>query len=307
MLLYRRQPSLSLIVLVATAVWLAVSMSVSKPLLAQERGALEVLRSLPLDSLDGTIRVYHSPGHTERAAALQRMYESALSFYRDTLNHPFQATLAVLTEEHWAALVWGPPYGMPWVTYRAPDPVVVLPATTDRGVVADRLRHLQLGDEEVRRGVESIGFHEFGHGLVQQYLYPGELRVPPVRWFDEMMATYMGQGYVWMSAPATLAQLRQQQARMLAAPRPRMTSLPDFEANYWDLASSPNAANYQWYQTQLSIWASEIFAAQGLEFVLRLKERLPWEHFDHWTSEELLLWLDAIEPGFSACAASLES
>jgi hypothetical protein len=71
------------------------------------------------------------------------------------------------------------------------------------------------------------------------------------------MATYLGQGYIWIRAPTTLAQIRQQQERMLATPRPPMTSLSDYEANYWDLASSPNAANYQWYQTQFAIRASE--------------------------------------------------
>jgi hypothetical protein len=305
MLLDTRVPAHSALLL-AMALWLAVPDSTSRPLVAQEPRALEVLRSLPLDSLDGAIRVYHSPGYAEWAATLQRMYEAALAFYRDTLDHPFDATLAVLTERHWAALDWGPPYGMPWVTYRAPVPVVVLPATTDRGVVADRLRRLQLGEEEVRRGIESIGFHELGHGLVQQYLYPGELRIPPVRWFDELMATYMGQGHVWMSAPATLAQARQQQTRMLSAPRPPITSLRDFEANYRDLVESPNAANYQWYQTQFAMRATEIFAARGLEFVTELRKALPWERFDQWTSEDLLLWLEEVEPGFTAWAASLE-
>jgi hypothetical protein len=135
MLRTTRLPSCAPVGLVATMIAVVLPVSPSDSLLAQERGALEVLRTLPLDSLAGTIRVYHSPGQAERAAVLQRMYEGALSFYRDTLNHPLDATLAVLTEEHWAALDGPPPYGMPWVTYRAPDPVVILPATIDRGVV----------------------------------------------------------------------------------------------------------------------------------------------------------------------------
>lgn len=292
--------------LVAVMLGVSVPAAVTKPISAQEVGAMEVLRALPLDSLDGAIRVFYSPGHAARAAQLQQVYEPALAYYQEALDNRFDAALAVLTEEHWASLDWGPPYGMPWVTYRAPLPVIVLPATTDRGMVADRLRRLQLGDEEVQRGIDMIGFHELGHGLVQQYLYPGDLRTPPVRWFDELMATYMGQGYVWLTAPAALAQARQQQVRMRGMPRPPRTSLRDFEANYWELVNS-DAANYQWYQTQYAIRASEILEARGLDFLTRLKEELPWERFSEWTSEDLLRWLDRIEPGFTAWAASLEN
>jgi hypothetical protein len=285
--------------------WLAAPAAMPTALAAQERGALEALRALSLDSLDGAIRVYHSRGHSDRAAALQDRYEGALAFYQDTLDHRFDALLAVLVEEDWAALDWGPPYGMPWVTYRAPIPVLVLPATTERGVVADLLRRMQLNDDDVRRGIENIGFHELGHALVQQYLYPGELRTPPVRWFDELMATYMGQGYAWLTGPATRAEVRRQSEQMLKAPRPPMTSLSDFEANYADLSASANAANYGWYQTQFAIRASEIIEARGLEFLTRLRRELPWDRFPEWTSEELLTWLERIEPGFAAWAASL--
>jgi hypothetical protein len=289
------------------ALWLAAPTAMPRVLTAQEPGALEVLRALPLDSLDGVMPVYHSIGHAGRAATLQGVYEAAVVFYRDTLNHRFDATLAVLAEEDWTALDWGPPYGMPWVTYRGPVPVLVLPATTERGVVADLLRRVQLDDSQVGRGIENIGFHELGHALVQQYLYPGELRTPPVRWFDEFMATYMGQGYTWMTDPATFQEEVQQSAQMLFGPRPPMTSLSDFEANYGDLSTSSDGANYGWYQTQFAVRSSEILEARGLEFLTTLRQELPWDRFPEWTSEELLAWLERIEPGFAAWAASLGS
>lgn len=278
------------------------------PVSAQQPGTLEVLRSLSLDSLGGAIPVYYSPGYRERAESLQRMYEAALAFYEDTLAYDFDARLAVLTDEHWAALDWGTPYGMPWYSYRDAVPVVIMPATTDHGVVVDLLRP-RFGDEAARRGVETIGFHELGHAIVQEYLYPGDtLRTPSVRWFDEMMATYVGQGYQWLTVPGTLARARRRAPgeRATGGSRPTMTSLDDLEANYWTLAKSPDGRNYGWYQGQLAARAAAVFEDRGLDFLQQVKETLPWERLTEWTSDDLLGWLEGIEPGFEAWAASLE-
>jgi parallel beta-helix repeat protein len=271
---------------------------------AEAPDALEVLRALSLDSLDGSLPVYYSPGYGDRARSMQEMYAAAQRFYEERLGRNLPAVLAVLSEEHWPALDWGPPYGMPWITYRAPVPVMVLPATTDRGVLASRFRSV-IGDEGVRRRIEIIGFHELGHALVQQYLYPGELRTPPVRWFDELLATYMGQGYLWTTLPDGIAQLRRQTA-MHGDFRPPAGSLAHFEVNYWDLVTDPDAPVYGWYQTQFALRAAEVFEARDIDFLRRLKDELPWERFDEWTSHELIGWLDRIEPGFAAWAAGLE-
>ena len=48
--------------------------------------------------------------------------------------------------------------------------------------------------------------------------------------------------------------------------------------------------------------AREVFEVQGIGFLVRLKKELPWERFDQWISEEVLAWLEEIEPGFQAWA-----
>jgi hypothetical protein len=70
-----------------------------------------------------------------------------------------------------------------------------------------------------------------------------------------------------------------------------------FEDNYWDLVLA-DAGTYGWYQGQFGRRAREVFDRKGVEFILFLKNKLPWERFEEWTSTELLVWLDAIEPGF---------
>jgi len=44
-----------------------------------------------------------------------------------------------------------------------------------------------------------------------------------------------------------------------------------------------------------------------LEFIRRVREQLPWDCYGSWTTEQLLAWLEEIEPGFIAWAQALES
>lgn len=286
----------SLLMILAPSVTLAAT--------AQQPTALGVLRALPLDTLPGDVIVYYSPGYRERAATLQRTLGAAVGFYENKLSYHFDVRVAVLTKEHWAALDWGTPYGMPWYTYRDAVPVVLIPATTDHGVVVDLLRS-RLGDEGARRAVDNIGLHELGHVIVQEYLYPGNKeRTPSVRWFDEMMADYVELGYRLAKSPAALKHALGRRATKNI--HPAMTSLDDFETHYWALAKNPNAANYGWYQGHLVQRAAQVFQVQGFDFLRKLKEKLPWKQFDQWKSDDLLEWLEHIQPGFKAWAASLE-
>lgn len=283
---------------------LVISLAPLCAVAAQESASAAALRRLQVDSLAGEITVYFTPGHRHRAVALQRLYEAGLRFYEDTLSHDFEVGLAVLDSAQLAAVDPKRAYGFPWYIRRGSTPIMVMPATTHRGFVVDLLRP-RFGDDAARRGLESVGFHELGHALVQEYLYPGDtLRRPPVLWFDELMATYVGQGYQWMTVPGTLQQARQraQGIRATGIARPSITSLAHFEAN----AAALDHVTYAWYEGVFAARASEIFERRGLDFLHEIRRRLPWDQIDGWTSSALLTWLDDIEPGFSAWASSLE-
>lgn len=206
-----RIPSQYPLLLAFSLFLLGVSVFV-QPSVAQEREpvTIETLRAIPLDSLEGIIPVYYSPGYRERAESLQHLYEAALIFYEDTLAYDLDARLAVLNEADWTTLNAHHSYGFPWYIEHGTIPVVVMPATTDHGLVVDMLRP-RLGDEMARKGVDAIGFHEFGHIIAQEYLYPGDsLRTALVHWFDEMMATYIGQGYLWLTDPDVFERIQRQ-------------------------------------------------------------------------------------------------
>lgn len=226
--------------------WLLV-LALSVPTRAQERNAVDVLRALALDTLTGTITVYHSEGHGDRARRLQQWYAGAVVFYEDALAHDFDAILAILNPQDWIAFDPKTPYGLPHIDFSGwPHPVAVLPAANDEGLMADLARQLGLGGApEVGRYVDVIGFHELGHALVVQYLYErASGSTISVRWFDEFMATYMGQGYLWHTEGADADPIR---AVMYRDYVPTHTSLAEFEEHVGELATPQGWVNYGWY------------------------------------------------------------
>lgn len=293
---------------VPVALWLLLS---SSDALAQERNAPEILRALPLDSLAGAVPVYYSPGHGERARLLQQAYAGAVAHYRDFFRGDqradLTASLALLEPAHWAALtLW--PYGIPHVDLSGwPAAVAVLPAANDEGLTADLLRALGFAPADVARAVDVVGFHEFGHLLMRQYFYGTTLatREFSVRWFEVFMATFLGHGYLWHSEGLAADPIRAELVRNVAV---RHTTLADFEEHMHDeyRRSEEGWLNYGWYQAQFAEHGREVFAKQGLEFVRRVRDELPWDRYAEWRTDELLQWLENIEPGFVAWARTLE-
>lgn len=279
--------------------------------LAQHRNAAEILRTLPLDSLTGVITVHYSPGRVERARVLQRSYGGAVMHYRNMfVGEPaldLTVTLAILNPEHWSAIT-AMPYGLPNIDFTGwPHFVAVLPADNDRGLTADYFRKRELTTQrEVQRAVDVIGFHEFGHGLAVQYLYvlaPG-LADLTLRWFDEFMATYIGQGYLWHTEGMNADPIRPE---LVADVAPQYTTLSGFDEHYQELMTPEGFETLGWYQVQFAQRGREVFEKHGLEFIRRVRNQLPWDRYGNWSTEQLLAWLEEIEPGFVAWAAGLEA
>ena len=137
---------------------------------AQERNLLFKLRAAALDSLPGTVPVYYSLGHQERARLLQHEYSAAVEHYHaaftggPALN--VRTTLALLDPGHWTEVA-NRPYGAPHIDLAAwPVFVVVLPASNEEGIAAALWEAAGLSSKvEIARAVDVIGLHEFGHAL----------------------------------------------------------------------------------------------------------------------------------------------
>jgi thimet oligopeptidase len=275
----------------------------------------DIFRALSLDSLAGEVPVYYSPGHAERARTLQEAYGGAVAHYRAMFGGEARAdlttSLALLEPDHWTAFTSSMPYGAAHIDFRGwpRAAVAVLPATNDQGVTAGLFRGLGYPPADMERAVDAVGFHEFGHLLMRQYFYGTTLatRAFSVRWFEEFMATYLGMGYLWHTDGMALDPIRTDLLDAIPDSLLRYTSLADFEARPLEEFLTPEGwANYGWYQGQFADRGRQVFEKQGLAFIARVREELPWDRYTEWRTGELLGWLEAIEPGFLGWARSLE-
>lgn len=191
-----------------------VLLIVCAPARAQQRNATDALRALSLDSLTGSVPVHYSEGHADRARRLQPRYAAVVASHEGRLSQDFDIGLAILDPEDWAALTGTPPYGMPHIDYSGwPHLYAVLPATSDEGALAEAARQRGVDDPaQSERFVDTIGLHEFGHGLVAQYVYRGAVGTnisihearPPLDFVTEWPNPEPGPGGHRTAAPAEL-------------------------------------------------------------------------------------------------------
>ncbi|HSL72124.1 MAG TPA: hypothetical protein VK864_17885, partial [Longimicrobiales bacterium] len=300
-------------VLARPAGWLLAGCLLFLPLQArgQARNVAEFFRTLSLDSLTGAVSVYYSPGHRARALTVQKQYAGAVTYYRKAFPKnalvDVNIGVALLQPEHWTAFTLRRTYGVPHVDFSGwPHLITVLPAANDSGALADLFRQQKIAPRDAGRAVDAIGFHEFGHLLMRQYFYGNTLATDKlsVEWFEEFMATYLGQGYLWHSQGLKADPIR---VTWSGDSAPQYTTLAEFEDHYpQDFLTPESWPNYYgWYQAKFTERAREVFAKQGLDFVKRVRNELPWNRYAEWQTDELLVLLEQIESGFVAWAKSL--
>lgn len=294
---------------IRTLVFLAALTVSAAPAAAQPvaRPMVEQVRALGLDSLAGPLPVHYSAGFRGHAAEVQTILREGARFFADSLGLPTTVRVALLAESEWQR-VTQVPYGVPFVQ----GGVVLIPATGD-GVIARDFLVLEAGAsdavrakvaesgasfaENAGRMTDLIGYHELGHG------YTGAYGIRPhTRWFSELLATYMAYAFLHRMRPPLARGWEAMLQAKLEAPAPAHTSLADFERLY--IRVGPE--NYNWYQAAFARQAAEVFHAQGLGFLTRVREAFPagGEQLD---SDAVLARLETIHPGFRAWADRLNA
>ena len=293
-----RVPTLSVLAVLALFATTAAAQPAPPPMVEQIRG-------LRLDSLAGPLPVHYSAGFRDHAAEVQAILREGAAFFADSLGLPTTVRVALLAAPEWQR-VTQVPYGVPFVQ----GGVVLIPATGD-GVIAADFLALEAGAsaaarskvaesgasfaENARRMTDLIGCHELGHG------YTGAYGIRPhTRWFSELLATYMAYAFLYRMRPPLARGWEAMLQARLEGPAPAHTSLADFDRLY--IRVGPQ--NYNWYQSAFAMQAAEVFQAQGLGFLARVREAFPVGG-QPMESDAVLERLEAIHPGFRAWADRL--
>ena len=242
--------------------------------------ALDKVRALPLQTLDGDSPVYYPEGHRGQATRLQALLQDSARFFESRLGVSERFAIALLDQPDWER-IRPIPYGLPYVS--GPPDVVVLPLTNEHELgrlVRQSLEHSRL-PEETGRTVEAltrefvwlIGFHELGH------VYGRALGIEfPEKWTFELMATYLAWAYLAEARPETAALWLDISRNVLAGMDPVHRSLDAFEELYVRVGVS----NYAWYQMVILMRVAEVYEETGLSFVQEWKARgLPAGSDDH--------------------------
>ena len=261
---------------------------------------LTSVRSLKVDSINSEITVYFTPGYKQRADYLAGILIETNHFFRDSLGVEYDYSLAVLDETQWNELDSPYPYGMPWNNAFKPY-VIFMPADTSHGAVVDDLSNfLERGD--ANKYVDNIGFHEAGHTYVCEYIYDGRFSDPeiPFRWFDELMANYFCYVFLRSVHPAMADLLYDVAARTDKTAGITYTTLQEFGDHYFEIPPQ----NYHWYQTTFIKKVIDVYNERGLNFIREVKEKISWDK--ERTTDEMLLELEEIAPGFLKWAAQLK-
>lgn len=271
-----------------------------------ELSTLDRISKLGVDALLRPALTYYTQGFEGRSAGLSQMCSDASKFFSKQLEVSETLRLAVLDEGHWNRVAERP-YGAPWLSPDRPY-IVVMPATTKRGVVVDALGEF-LDRKMIQPTVDYIGLHNVARLYVRRYLYPEDFEgEPSIRWFEELMASYLASAFLGDDRSALSVHWDQVAERVLERPPPESTSLANFEKEYGGaLAPLEKLSRFVWYQSAFSQMARELHENQGLELIQRLKAELPWDTFDSWESDQLLGWLEPIAPEIPAWATELSS
>lgn len=280
--------------------------------LPQEAGdsPLARIRAMRVDSFAlGHATTFYTPGHEAWARQITALAVGASRYLADSLDLTFPLRVAVLGPSQWLSwssdhgrVTWSDGgYGMPWGW--GPDRLITVPATLDEGVL---LRNAS--DSVDPRQMQFIALHELGHVCAREYFFPNsDRRWSPIGWFSEFMASYFAYAYAREQKPELADVMLSSARRRMAGAEPRYTKLEDMHGVFARLPPREAAANYGWYQMALNLRVAEVYDRYGLDFLRRLRDVLPWDGFDRWTSDLILDRLEEIAPGFRAWARDLEA
>ncbi len=289
------------------------TVAAQQPRTREPEKRMEAVQQLKLARLPGgTLPTFYSDGAKQRALYLQTFISGERDFYQRALYVSLSdLNLAVLSPKDWSPVTTRDPYGMPSVqghprVITMPSDwtqaaIISVPAISDLSPDLQREVHAtgKPMADLVHVGADSIGTHELGHAIIEDYGIGWT-----TYWFNEFLASYVGNVYVEVKRPADRAADHIFWQTGLMYPHPH-TSFDYFETHYDEL-SEKAPQNYGWYQCALDQRVLTVYAREGLGFLAKVKAAFP-KGGPQLTSAQVLDKLESIDPGWKQWAADVEA
>lgn len=287
-----------------------VALALLHPIPAFSQGNSPLTRLVRFEGVEridiGRAEVFYSAGLGDEedleanARSAAARFEDAADFFAERLGGDFRYTLALLSPRHWARLSGGT-HALPWSD--ASDRLVAVPVRTDMSLL------LQSGQDtaRARRVVDIISYHQLGHVVTAAFFHPAGFRgQTPVRWFDEVLASYLAHWYMEENQPELADFVEDLAMDVTRRTEPRFSSLAQYDAYHDGYLSSPQGANtLGWYQNAFNLRAAELYDRYGPGFIEAVREELPWVRLETWTTELVLEELAELAPGFYGWAEEM--
>jgi hypothetical protein len=233
------------------------------------------MKELGLQSIDGKVPAYYSPGQRAHAEVLKSRIEDMNRYFQGRLGVQADVVLALLDSTGWTD-VTGEPYGIAMVIGK--PRVIFMPATSDNptfGLIRARQEaippetlKLFLQDNHipfesaVSQFVDLVGFHELGHVLTLNFGID-----PHDHFLSEFLAGYWSYAYI-SERQAEWKRVFDLFGRPSKI-RPQHTSLEDFERLYMRV-DDPG-----WYHGMFEAHIREIYPKLGLGLLSDVRKEFP--------------------------------
>jgi hypothetical protein len=220
-----------------------------------------------LDSLDGTVKSYYSPGNKERAIKAQKLLENAVGYYTQKYKKPFGVKLLMLDSTQWVYNIvpWGFNFfNNGWAIVNTgvnPDWHLQQSIPKSQRQLFDSILHKQnltLADYMFSYDMVTV-IHELGHHYIMKIRKIANMSM----WFNEIGADYFAYNFFEKQHVQYYRQIMPFLSLTARYGNPQYKEIIS-----WDtLNIKMPLDNFLWFDAQTQILVEKIYAQRGELFL----------------------------------------
>jgi len=220
-----------------------------------------------LDTINGNVKTYYSPGNKERAMKAKRILESAVAYYVSKYKRPFEVKLLMLDSAQWLhnILPWGFNFfNNGWAIVNTGLSMELI---FESSGIKERLPAFELYLKQYKLSPQEYNFsndmvtvvHEMGH----YYIMKIRGITTSGMWFNEVGTNYLTYNYFMKNNPTHCNNAYHFYHFMLQNNSPKYKELLT-----WDTMNiSMPSDNFIWFDANTQLLIKKIYKAKGEKFM----------------------------------------